>query len=332
MKHVLTRLALALAVQLALAGIEVHAQSQPAPVPEGGRWITQSGNLEIEIARCGMAYCGTVVRVLADRAMRGAEAPPPVPAMPAAPSPLGKQILFDLLPAEGGGFRGKIFNRGDSKIYDSLVVSDGPERLKLTISPGRRPAMAACGTGFPTVRRAGTMKTMLNKPLLMLAGCYLLCAGHGAMAATLPDYGPAPELRDLPSWINSPPLTVAALSGKVVLIEFWTYACVNCLRTLPYINKWHAQYQDQGLAVVGIHTPEFAFERDTGNVTKAVRRLGIAFPVAQDNRYATWTAYANQYWPATYLIDRKGRIRYKHFGEGQYQETDLAIRQLLAET
>ncbi len=180
--------------------------------------------------------------------------------------------------------------------------------------------------------RANTMKALLSKALLILAGCCVLqFSAQGATAAALPDYGPAPALRDLPNWINSPPLTLATLHGKVVLIEFWTYACVNCLRTLPYINKWHAQYQDHGLAVVGIHTPEFAFERDNGNVVKAVRRLGIAFPVAQDNRYATWTAYANQYWPATYLIDRKGRIRYKHFGEGQYQETDSAIRQLLAE-
>ena len=179
------------------------------------------------------------------------------------------------------------------------------------------------------------MKTTLNKRLLTMARCcFLLLSGHigGAAAApALPDYGPAPEFSNVPTWLNSPPLTIGALRGKVVLVDFWTYSCINCIRTLPYVNKWHAQYKDQGLAVVGIHTPEFPYERETRNVEKAVQRLGVQYPVAQDNRYATWKAYSNKYWPATYLIDRKGTIRYKHFGEGRYQETEQAIRQLLAE-
>ncbi len=180
------------------------------------------------------------------------------------------------------------------------------------------------------------MHTNFFQPLLAIAGCsIMLLAGHAGTAAaataSLPDAGPAPELRELGPWLNSSPLTLSALRGKVVLVDFWTYACINCIRTLPYLNTWHALYQTQGLAVVGVHTPEFPFERETRNVATAVRRLDIRFPVAQDNRYATWAAYANQYWPATYLIDRKGRIRYKHVGEGQYQETERAIRQLLAE-
>lgn len=175
------------------------------------------------------------------------------------------------------------------------------------------------------------MKTTSNKYGAALALLCLLQSGLAGAAPALPALGPAPELSNVASWLNSPPLTMAALRGKVVLIDFWTYSCINCIRTLPYVTKWHGQYQDQGLAVVGVHTPEFPFERDRANVEKAAKRFGIRYPIAQDNQYATWKAYANQYWPAVYLIDRKGVIRYKHFGEGQYQETEQAIRQLLAE-
>jgi thiol-disulfide isomerase/thioredoxin len=161
----------------------------------------------------------------------------------------------------------------------------------------------------------------------------LALATSRALAAPPPefqDYGAAPEFTGIEQWLNSPPLTLAGLRGKVVLVDFWTYSCINCLRTLPHVNRWAETYGTQGLVVVGVHTPEFPFERSTANVHTAMRRFGVKHPVAQDNRYATWSAYENKYWPATYLIDARGRIRYKHFGEGRYEQTEAAIRNLLA--
>ena len=151
-----------------------------------------------------------------------------------------------------------------------------------------------------------------------------------AAAPALYDHGPAPEFAGIEQWLASAPLTMAGLRGKVVLVDFWTYSCINCLRTLPYVNRWAEQYRDQGLVVVGVHTPEFAFERSTSNVQTAMRRFGVKHPVAQDNRYATWKAYGNQYWPAEYLVDKRGHIMRKHFGEGGYAEMEAAIRSLLA--
>jgi cytochrome c biogenesis protein CcdA/thiol-disulfide isomerase/thioredoxin len=145
----------------------------------------------------------------------------------------------------------------------------------------------------------------------------------------LPNYGKAAELVGISGWINSPPLTLKQLHGKVVLIDFWTYSCINCLRTLPYIKKWYADYKDKGFVVIGVHTPEFEFEKDHQNVESAAKRLGITYPIAQDNDYKTWQAYQNEYWPAHYLIDQNGNIRSVHFGEGGYVETENAIRNLL---
>lgn len=155
-------------------------------------------------------------------------------------------------------------------------------------------------------------------------------AGPAVQAATLPDFGPAPEFTGIERWLNSEPLSLAQLRGRVVLVDFWTYACINCIRTLPHVNRWAELYTPQGLTVVGVHTPEFPFERTTSNVEVAMRRHGVKHPVAQDNRYGTWKAYSNQYWPAAYLIDAQGRIRYKHFGEGEYERTEAVIRALLA--
>jgi cytochrome c biogenesis protein CcdA/thiol-disulfide isomerase/thioredoxin len=145
----------------------------------------------------------------------------------------------------------------------------------------------------------------------------------------LPIYGMAPPLNPSGDWFNSKPLTLNDLRGKVVLIDFWTYSCINCLRTLPHLESWYRTYHRDGLAIIGIHTPEFAFEHVASNVSAAVKRLGIHYPVVQDNKYGTWTNYSNQYWPAHYLIDRQGRIRDYHFGEGGYGETEQAIRTLL---
>ena len=146
-----------------------------------------------------------------------------------------------------------------------------------------------------------------------------------------PDEGPAPGFDGATQWLNSAPLTAERLRGKVVLVDFWTYSCVNCVNTLPHVVRWYEQYKDQGFVVVGVHTPEFPFEKSTSNVETALQRFNIRFPVAQDNRYATWKAYNNQYWPAFYLVDKGGRVRRTHFGEGQYAEMDAAIQALLKE-
>lgn len=139
----------------------------------------------------------------------------------------------------------------------------------------------------------------------------------------------APEFTGIDHWINSEPLSMAQLRGKVVLVEFWTYSCINCIRVMPYVKQWHQRYQDQGLVVVGVHTPEYGHEKVLGNLRKAVKRFGIEYPVAQDNGYHTWNAYRNRYWPARYLIDQQGRVVYQHFGEGAYAETEARIKQLL---
>uniref|UniRef100_UPI00286D7411 thioredoxin family protein n=1 Tax=Sphingomonas sp. TaxID=28214 RepID=UPI00286D7411 len=143
--------------------------------------------------------------------------------------------------------------------------------------------------------------------------------------------GNLPALDGIGPWINSPPLTREALRGKVVLIDFWTYSCINCVRSTPYLRAWHQRYADDGLVIIGVHAPEFAFERNPANVRKAVADMGIAYPVALDNDYALWKAMNNQYWPAKYFIDAQGRVRYHHFGEGKYAESEAVIRQLLRE-
>ncbi|MCM5681425.1 cytochrome c biogenesis protein/redoxin [Schlegelella sp. S2-27] len=141
---------------------------------------------------------------------------------------------------------------------------------------------------------------------------------------------PAPEFAGIDHWLNSAPLTMAQLHGKVVLVDFWTHGCVNCIRTVPHVERWHRMYANQGLVVVGVHTPEFGYERPLEALQGAVRRYGLTYPIAQDNSYRTWSAYRNRYWPAHYLIDREGRIVYRHFGEGGERETERRIRELLA--
>jgi cytochrome c biogenesis protein CcdA/thiol-disulfide isomerase/thioredoxin len=141
----------------------------------------------------------------------------------------------------------------------------------------------------------------------------------------------APSLEGGVTWLNSPPLTMEQLRGKVVLIDFWTYSCINCLRALPYVEAWAEKYRDRGLVVIGVHAPEFAFERDLGNVRRAVRDLGVTYPVVLDNDLAIWRAYGNRYWPAHYFIDANGQIRHRHFGEGDYDESERVIQTLLAE-
>jgi cytochrome c biogenesis protein CcdA/thiol-disulfide isomerase/thioredoxin len=159
-----------------------------------------------------------------------------------------------------------------------------------------------------------------------------LVGGSGlAEEERLDDFGVAPEFQALEEWLNSAPLTMQELRGKVVVLDFWTYSCINCLRTLPHVTAWYDAYRDDGLVIVGVHTPEFAFEREPDNVRRAVRDHGIEYPVALDNDFGTWKAWSNRYWPAKYFVDRRGRIRYAHFGEGDYEESERVIRLLLAE-
>ena len=144
-----------------------------------------------------------------------------------------------------------------------------------------------------------------------------------------------PSSPDTERWFNTlggRPESLRALRGRVVLVDFWTYTCINCLRTLPYLEAWDRRYRDAGLTIVGVHTPEFAFEHDAGNVANAIKRLGIRYPVVQDNEMGTWNAYANMYWPADYLVDATGEVRYADIGEGNYDKTEAAIRSLLAES
>jgi thiol-disulfide isomerase/thioredoxin len=156
-------------------------------------------------------------------------------------------------------------------------------------------------------------------------------AGAGPDAKSLLSrYGTAPEFAGIETWLNSEPLTIGGLRGQVVLVDFWTYACINCIHVLPHVVQWHERYKDRGFTVVGVHTPEFAFERETSNVKKAIQRHGIRYPVAQDNKFATWNAYHNRYWPTAYLIDRTGQLVYAHSGEGAYDETERALQALLA--
>lgn len=172
------------------------------------------------------------------------------------------------------------------------------------------------------VERLGTQRNAASNAMVRTVA---------AEPVTLPVEGTLPSLDGAVQWLNSAPLSAQALRGKVVLIDFWTYSCINCLRTLPYVKAWAEKYRDQGLVVIGVHAPEFAFERDIGNVKKAVKDLGVTYPVAIDNNYAIWRGFNNQYWPAHYFIDAQGRVRYHHFGEGNYAESERVIQQLLRE-
>ncbi len=142
----------------------------------------------------------------------------------------------------------------------------------------------------------------------------------------------APEISGISNWINSPPLNMSSLRSKVVLVDFWTYSCINCIRTLPYLKAWYDAYAGKGLVIIGVHTPEFDFEKDYGNVKSFVDENGIKYPVAMDNNYVTWGNYNNNYWPRKYLVDAKGFIRYDHIGEGGYEETEKIIQKLLMES
>jgi len=174
---------------------------------------------------------------------------------------------------------------------------------------------------------AGSNAMMVGNQPAMAANNAMMAAGGAPAAAA----GPTVDLSGATAWINSPALTLASLKGKVVLVDFWTYSCINCLRTLPYIKAWNEKYKDSGLVIIGVHTPEFPFEKDESNVRKAAHDLGVTYPVAMDNDYRIWRSFNNEYWPAHYFIDATGKVRYHHFGEGGYDESENWIRSLLEE-
>ena len=208
-------------------------------------------------------------------------------------------LLAQLTPGGGNSIEGKLLERWHSQPLDS---ANRPKELKDVSYESAILTAAVASPAAPTAPRSA-----------------------------LPVEGRLPELSGATTWINSSPLTSEALRGKVVLIDFWTFACINCQRALPYVRAWAEKYKDQGLVVIGVHAPEFAFERKVDNVKRAASDLGLQFPIAIDNDFAIWRSFNNQYWPANYFIDAQGRIRFHHFGEGEYERSEQVIRQLLDE-
>jgi thiol-disulfide isomerase/thioredoxin len=230
------------------------------------------------------------------------------------------------------GFLTNVSLAGTAALEQRLV-----DKLDPAAAPGHPPAAAS---GGPAMMSGGPATMTGDNPAMMSGGPAMTAADNPAMmmkakppaeSEALPVEGALPSLAGAVAWLNSPPLSEADLKGKVVLVDFWTYSCINCLRTIPYIRAWAEKYKDQGLVVIGVHAPEFAFEKKIDNVKKAVADLGIAYPVAIDNDYAIWRGFHNEYWPAHYFIDAEGRIRHHHFGEGEYDESERVIQLLLAE-
>jgi len=206
---------------------------------------------------------------------------------------------------------GKPASKDGGETSSSVVMNEG--------------AMMSANPAMMVSDKAPTMAMNGNPAAIMVA------AETTPAPAALPVEGSLPSLSGAVQWLNSPPLTAEQLMGKVVLVDFWTYSCINCLRSIPYVRAWADKYKDQGLVVIGVHAPEFAFEKNIYNVNQAVAKLKINYPVAVDNDYAIWRAFKNEYWPADYFIDAKGQIRHHFFGEGDYAESEKVIQQLLAE-
>jgi cytochrome c biogenesis protein CcdA/thiol-disulfide isomerase/thioredoxin len=207
---------------------------------------------------------------------------------------------------------------GTSSVEQALIDKAKP---KLPSDSSSSMVMAADPNGM-----MGASNVMNGGPAMMMNAKPAIAA-----ADALPSEGRIPPLSGAVAWLNSPPLTAEGLRGKVVLVDFWTYSCINCLRAIPYVRAWAEKYKDQGLVVIGVHAPEFAFERNIDNVRRAIRDLKVDYPVAIDNDYAIWRAFDNQYWPAHFFIDAQGRVRHHHFGEGEYDQSEKIIQQLLAE-
>jgi thiol-disulfide isomerase/thioredoxin len=179
---------------------------------------------------------------------------------------------------------------------------------------------------------AAILASAIGAPIPTLAEDKSMVQRTTATEIRLPVEGEFPSLGGATGWLNSSPLTPSSLRGKVVLIDFWTYTCINWLRTLPYVRAWAEKYKDQGLVVIGVHTPEFAFEKNVDNVRRAAKDMRVGYPIALDSDYAIWRSFDNEYWPALYFVDAQGHIRHHHFGEGDYEQSERVIQQLLAET
>jgi thiol-disulfide isomerase/thioredoxin len=190
--------------------------------------------------------------------------------------------------------------------------------------------LAAC-MGVIAIAPGWRMNLLKNLGAIHSKDLLILTVSAAEPQSALADEGPLPDLGGAIGWLSSDPLNRKSLRGKVVLVDFWTYTCINSLRSLPYVKSWAAKYKDAGLVVIGVHTPEFSFEKERVNVENALRDLKVTYPVAIDSNYAIWQAFNNEYWPAQYLIDGKGRIRYHHFGEGEYGESERVIQTLLKE-
>ena len=192
--------------------------------------------------------------------------------------------------------------------------------------------LAAGAAVLPAMSRASMAQDYPTRPQTMTSTGVRVPFLHGPPTARTPNQAELASLERASEWLNSPPLTAPALRGKVVLIDFWTYTCINWLRTLPYVRAWAEKYRNQGLVVIGVHAPEFAFEKNVNNVRWAVKDMRIDYPIAVDNEHVIWRAFKNQYWPALYFIDAQGRVRHHHFGEGAYEQSEMIIQALVAET
>ena len=221
----------------------------------------------------------------------------------------------------------------------SIASTAGVEQALIDRAPARTPSQPSVVMKGDSNAMMGGSNAMKGAPAMtggsnVMSGApsmAMMMKAKPAPANDLPVESEFPSLSGAVEWLNSPPLTTQALRGKVVLVDFWTYSCINCLRAIPYVRAWAEKYKDQGLVVIGVHAPEFAFEKNIDNVRKAVKDLKIDYPVAVDNDYAIWRAFDNQYWPAHYFIDAQGRVRHHHFGEGEYDQSEKVIQQLLAE-
>jgi len=259
-----------------------------------GRWLTASGNAEVEIKPCGAALCGTIVRIVANRSM--AE---PSRAMADRPG-LGLVVLSNFLPAGDGSFEGFIYDREAVQTYRCSLALDANGRL--------------------------VVHGYLGWSWIGSTQLWTRVGDEGAARSDAPQ---APEFAGIERWLNSEPLSMRALRGKVVLVDFWTLGCVNCIHTLPTVEKWWETYRDRGLVVVGVHTPETPEERQLERLAEAVHRFGLRYPIAHDADSATWKAWDNHYWPAFYLVDAQGRIAQQWFGEGSDYAIEASIRDLL---
>jgi cytochrome c biogenesis protein CcdA/thiol-disulfide isomerase/thioredoxin len=249
--------------------------------------------------------------------------------VPLAALALGGRTLALAL---GGAARGLRLRQGYGllMVIAGLLVISGLDLRLQAVAASSSAALSGTGPVAASAGPAGLSSgpELASSPAADGAGADPMLAPQ--VAVPLEDLGRAPEFRGITAWINSEPLTMASLRGKVVLVHFWTFACINCIHVQPYVKAWYEAYRDDGLVVVGIHTPELSFERDLGNVRQAVADDGVTFPVGFDPGFDTWHAYQNRFWPAFWFVDRQGTIRHVHYGEGDYANSEAVIRELLA--